>query len=84
MRKPTANESVFLAGTLTTAILATVEIVPGVIQELREDAHQASEELKRKNSVNPVDTFTAGAIIGLAAGSAVTLKVVAEKMNNNP
>ena len=84
MRKPTASESIFLAGTLTTAILVTVEVLPDVITELRDDAHQASEELKRKNSANPVDTFTAGAIIGLAAGSAVTLKVVAEKINNNP
>ena len=84
MRKPTPGESVFLAGTLTTAILATADIVPDVMQELREDAHQASQELKKNNSADPKDTFTAGVIVGLAVGSAVTLKVVAEKINNNP
>ncbi|MEG3899003.1 MULTISPECIES: hypothetical protein [unclassified Microcoleus] len=84
MRKLTPGESLFIAGTLTTAILATAEIVPDVMQELKEDAHQASQELKRTKSANPADTFTAGVIVGLAAGSAVTLKVVAEKINNNP
>ncbi|MEG4044615.1 hypothetical protein [Microcoleus sp. Pol17_C1] len=84
MRKPTPGESLFLAGTLTTAILATVEIVPDVMQELQEEARQASEAYKQQKLVNPVDSFTAGAIIGIVAGSAVTLKVIAEKMNNNP
>ena len=82
MRKPTPGESVFLAGTLTTALLVTAEVVPNVMQELKEDAHQASEELKRKNSANPADTFTAGLIIGLVGGAVATTKVISDKINN--
>ena len=82
MRKPTPCESVFLAGTLTTALLVTAEVVPNVMQELKEDAHQASEELKRKNSANPADTFTAGLIIGLVGGAVATTKVISDKINN--
>lgn len=82
MRKPTPGESVFLAGTLTTALLVTAEVVPNVMQELKDDAHQASEELKRKNSANPADTFTAGLIIGLVGGAVATTKVISDKINN--
>jgi methyl coenzyme M reductase subunit C len=67
---------------LTTALLVTAEIVPGVIEEFRQDAHQASEELKRKNSANPADTFTAGIIIGLVAGAVTATKVISDKINN--
>lgn len=82
MRKPTPGESVFLAGTLTTALLATAEVVPNVMQELKEDAHQASEQLKRTKSANPADTFTAGLIIGLVGGAVATTKVISDKINN--
>lgn len=82
MRKPTPGGSVFLAGTLTTALLVTAEVVPNVMQELKEDAHQASEELKRKNSANPADTFTAGLIIGFVGGAVATTKVISDKINN--
>jgi len=82
MRKPTPGESVFLAGTLTTALLVTAEVVPNVMQDLKEDAHQASEELKRKNSANPAHTFTAGLIIGLVGGAVATTKVISDKINN--
>ncbi|MEG3908659.1 hypothetical protein [Microcoleus sp. POL10_C6] len=82
MRKPTPGESVFLAGTLTTAILTTAEVVPNVMQELKEDAHQASQELKRTKSANPADTFTAGLIIGLVGGAVGTTKVISDKINN--
>lgn len=82
MRKPTPGESVFLAGTLTTALLATAEVVPNVMQELKEEAHQASEELKRTKSANPADTFTAGLIIGLVGGAVATTKVISDKINN--
>ena len=82
MRKPTPCKSVFLAGTLTTSLLVTAEVVPNVMQELKEDAHQASEELKRKNSANPADTFTAGLIIGLVGGAVATTKVISDKINN--
>jgi isocitrate/isopropylmalate dehydrogenase len=82
MRKPTPGKSVFLAGTLTIPLLATAEIVPNVIQGLREDAHHASEELKRKNSANPADTFTAGIIIGLVGGAVTATKVISDKINN--
>ena len=83
MRKPTPGESVFLAGTLTTAILTTAEVVPNVMQELKEDAHQASQELKRTKSANPADTFTAGLIIGLVGGAVGTTKVISDKINNS-
>jgi len=82
MRKPTPGESVFLAGTLTTALLATAEVVPNVMQELKEDAHRASQELKRTKSTNPADTFTAGLIIGLVGGAVATTKVISDKINN--
>lgn len=82
MRKPTPGESLFLAGTLTTALLATAEVIPNVMQELKEDAHQASEELKRTKSANPADTFTAGLIIGLVGGAVATTKVISDKINN--
>ena len=82
MRKPTPGESVFLAGTLTTALLVTAEVVPNVMQELKEDAHQASEGLKRKNSANPADTFTAGLIMGLVGGAVAKTKVISDKINN--
>ncbi|MEG4857086.1 hypothetical protein QUB75_04765 [Microcoleus sp. K1-B6] len=82
MRKPTPGESVFLAGTLTASVLATVEIVPDVAKELAEDAQKTAQLYAEQKLVHPVDSFTAGAILGIVAGSAVTLKVIAEKMNN--
>ncbi|MEG4445065.1 hypothetical protein QUB47_23560 [Microcoleus sp. AT9_B5] len=82
MRKPTPSESVFLAGTLTTALLATGAVVPDVIQELQEDAKQTNEELKRQNLPHPADVFTAGLITGLVAGAIGTTKVISDKLNN--
>ncbi|MEG4170628.1 MULTISPECIES: hypothetical protein [unclassified Microcoleus] len=67
---------------MTTAILTTAEVVPNVMQELKEDAHQASQELKRTKSANPADTFTAGLIIGLVGGAVGTTKVISDKINN--
>ncbi|MEG4497029.1 hypothetical protein QUB05_07470 [Microcoleus sp. F10-C6] len=81
MRKPTASESVFLAGTLTTALLTTATVVPNVMQELQEDAHQASEELKRRNLPNPADVFTSGLVIGLVTGAIGATKVISDKLN---
>ncbi|MEG4838376.1 hypothetical protein [Microcoleus sp. B9-D4] len=82
MRKLTPSESVFLAGTLTASILTTLEVVPGIIDKLKEQAHQASEERKRTKAVNPADTFTAGLIIGLVGGAVATTKVISDKINN--
>ena len=81
MRKPTATESVFLAGTLTTALLTTATVVPNVMQELQEDAHQTSEELKRRNLPNPADVFTSGLVIGLVIGAIGATKVISDKLN---
>ncbi|MEG5035340.1 hypothetical protein [Microcoleus sp. AT3-D2] len=82
MRKPTASESVFLAGTLTTALLTTATVVPNVMQELQEDAQQASEELKRKNLPNPADVFTSGLVTGLVTGAIGATKLISDKLNN--
>jgi len=82
MRKPTASESVFLAGTLTTALLTTATVVPNVMQELQEDAHQTSEELKRRNLPNPADVFTSGLVIGLVIGAIGATKLISDKLNN--
>lgn len=82
MRKPTPTESVFLAGTLATAILATAEVVPDVMQELKEDAIQARELKNKSSGTSAADAFTTGVIVGMAAGVAMTAKVISDKLNN--
>ncbi len=82
MRKPTRSEAAFLAATLTVASLATVEVVPKIIESCRNQATIAEAEFKKKNSTNSKDAFWTGLIVGVGVGAIGTTKLIADKLNN--
>lgn len=76
MGLPTPSDAAFLAITAGVAAISTAIIVPDVIEEYQEQVALHSDK------PNPADDFNRGFIIGVAAGVAITAKVIHNKVNN--
>lgn len=80
MQKPTATDTAFLAGTLAVAAASTIAIVPGIVDEIKEQSDTVAQELRENNQADPKDVFAAGVVVGIGLGAAGTIKVISDKM----
>lgn len=76
MRVPTPFEAGFIAASAAVAIMSTAAIVPEFIEEYTEQVALHADK------PNPADDFNRGLITGVAAGVAITVKVIHDKVNN--
>ena len=84
MRKLTVTETLFLAVTLTTASLTTLEVAPKVMKLVGKQSAIVQAEIKKKKLVHPIDAFSTGLIVGFGIGTFATIKVIAAKINGYP
>lgn len=84
MRKFTRSEAIFLAATLTAASLTTLEVVPKTVKSIEKRSAIVQAELKKKKLPDPMDSFSAGLIVGVGAGALGTIKLIAAKINGYP
>lgn len=83
-RKLTKVETIFLATTLTVAILTTLEVAPKVIKSVEKQSALIQVEIKRKKMVDPKDAFSMGFLVGSGVGALATIKFIAAKINGYP
>ena len=84
VRKITLTETLFLAATLTTASLTTLEVTPKVIKLVGKQSAIVQAEFKRKKLVDPRDAFSMGFLVGGGVGALATIKFIAAKINGHP
>lgn len=84
MRKLTKTEAFFLAATLTSASLTTLEVTPKYLKAIERQSAIVQAEIKRKKITDPRDAFSTGLVVGAAVGALVTVKVIAAKLNGCP
>ena len=84
MRKLTVTETVFLAATLTSASLTTLEVAPKTIKSIEKQSALVQAEIKRKKLVDPKDAFSMGFLVGGGVGAFATIKFITAKINGYP